>query len=484
MKFGPIEIYWNRVSAVVPAYVDFSSGPGNGVGTRPGVAGVDLAPIKVGLSDLKDELGTVIDNQNGLDALMRKVGAATDRSAGVAAAALELLQKVGADSTSLQGAIEALRLLFDERINQLFGLMEDAAGHAPAPQISAPISTDPELTSQTMNDLGAKEEERSPGGRRIWAIGRVRVYECRVGGGEDEVRGAIKEIISLRSKRDGYGAAGTVDILAVAIIDLSFGGASDKNFINNTVLQRISFVPPEYLATFVRLCLRKQPASTPTDSSSSATTSAPPVQADAGLLAKVRSKAARAHGQLQSNHTRNALALLAEILRLLGQEEPGEQTTPKGKNTEAPATTEQPAPTPDPNETANEMAVEDSGSPTGPPKNIRDTEPPATPQAAKTEPPPAMTATTTEPDIKDHKQTRRQKQPRSKEVVGNDAQRGQKGQTGDLQLPLTPAAAKSDPALDNTADPAIAADQTSGNAALQLVLKAPGAAPMDGEQRA
>ena len=303
MKIGPFEFYWNRGGAAVPAYVDFA---GSASGMRPGGAGIELAPVKAGLGELKGHVETVIENQNGLDGTMRRVGAAADRGGTAAAAALEILKQLHPDVRDLIAELTGMKSEVSLRLNELFAVVED--GITARPTLPAPslLSTPAELTAQIMSELGAKEEERSPAGRRIWKSGRVNIYESRVGGGEAEVRGAIKEINSLRNKRDGYNTQ--VDILAVAISDLNFPGATDETFLKQVVLDRISFVPPEYLASFVRICMKPpKRQETGTQASSSAT---------AQTLSTIRSKAARARGQLNSGNTKNAIEIIDEIVRL------------------------------------------------------------------------------------------------------------------------------------------------------------------------
>ncbi|HKP13534.1 MAG TPA: hypothetical protein VJZ91_15545 [Blastocatellia bacterium] len=305
MKFGPFEFYWNRGGVAVPAYVDFA---GSAPGMRPGGAAMELAPVKAGLDEVAEHIGTVIENQNGLDELMRRVGAAADRGGTAAAAALEILKQLHPDVRDLMAELAVMKAEVSQRFNDLFAVVEDGITARPTPTAPSLLSTPTELTAQIMSELSAKEEERSPAGRRIWKSGRVNIYECRVGGGEAEVRGAIKEITSLRNKRDGYNTQ--VDILAVAISDLNFPGATGETFVKQIVLDRISFVPPEYLASFVRICMKppkRQEATTQSSSSATAQT-----------LSTIRSKAARARGQLGSGNKQNALEIIDEIIRLAG----------------------------------------------------------------------------------------------------------------------------------------------------------------------
>ena len=321
MKIGRLEIFWNRSSGIVPGYVNFT-GADSVAGLLAG--GMDLRPIKSDLGALKDGLDTTIENQIALDELMRRVGLATDRNSGTAAETFDLVQTLQKEGATAAGVMLEVRALLDERTNQILGCLEDAAISYQAASGTAVMTTNPETTAQSMNDLGAKEEERTVEGRRIWTIGRVRVYECRVGGGEKEVRAAIAEIKSLRKQREGY--SNSVDLLAVAVPDLAFPSALEKTFINDTVLDRISFVPPEFLSTFVRLCMKKQPK--PPDQPAHLNAQKPAdAEQSAPSLGQIRSKIARAHGQLQSGNTKNASAIIGEVIKLLGGEESKAQQT-------------------------------------------------------------------------------------------------------------------------------------------------------------
>ena len=351
MKFGPFEFYWNRGGVAVPAYVDFA---GSAPGMRPGGAAMELAPVKAGLDEVAEHIGTVIENQNGLDELMRRVGSAADRGGTAAATVLEILKQLHPDVRELMAELAAMKSEFANRFNELFAVVEDGITARPTPSAPSLLSTPTELTAQIMSELGAKEEERSPAGRRIWRSGRVNIYECRVGGGEVEVRGAIKEITSLRNRRDGYNTQ--VDILAVAISDLNFPGATDETFLKQVVLDRISFVPPEYLASFVRICMKPPKRQ---DTGTQASSSAP-----AQTLSTIRSKAARARGQLNTGNTKNALEIIDDIIRLAGgtdatsatEQEAGvaqaktekgiDAKPPDGSKTSPPNPTAQPQPSP------------------------------------------------------------------------------------------------------------------------------------------
>lgn len=479
MRIGPIEIYWNRVSAVVPAYVDFA---GNGVGARGTGGAADLSPIKAGIGDVKESIGTLIDNQNGLDETMRRVGAATDRGGAVTAAALELLQLMRPDVVTTLASMQSLRTLFEDRINQLFALMEDAAAPSQIAPVVTPVSTDPDLTVQSMSELGAKEEERSPGGRRIWTIGRVRVYECRVGSGELEVRGAMKEIVSLRTKRNGYAAPGTVDVLAAAISDLAFISSTDKTFTDNTVLQRIFFVPPEYLSMFVLLCMKKQPNTQQGEAANKATAQAPNAKQDTDLLTKLRSKAARAHGQLQSNHTKNALVLIGDILRLLGQEEPTQPAAGKPKPIEAASADAQPpSQPPSPPPPTSPASVDEARSEGRPTADVAATKEGGAAEAAAAEPK-ATAGSATQGDIQREQKDNKRNKHRNKEGGGAAPP---KPQTANLQLPLEGVTAES-PGAETHATTEALTDGAGGprNEALSLIVSASTAETIEGEQRA